>query len=312
MSQFHKYTSTSTVENYRKFLGESKQGFFVSHGFVRAAAIKRKGRLVKFDAEAIEALAMLVNKKAATADAPDTDLGERICLARDYKYLTDADLARQLGVSRELVRRWGENLNKPTDLSKVAETLGVPLMWLEAGGEAGLPANSCLGVRVGKASFALREQLYSMTLKHLAEIPETADLTYIQACLEWVVFNHPDMAKVARQAGGRWQVQGQTLVFAPWQPIDDHGLARRFWTDEVEEIIQEELARQHSTYAAWSALKARCAALGMSEGSYPRKISLYKRIGQEKSRRETFGVNMNDVVKSSVNKYQLKTAEHRN
>ena len=185
-------------------------------------------------------------------------------------------------------------------------------MWLEAGSEAGLTANSCLGVRVGKASFALREQLYSMTLEHLAEIPETADLPYIQAYLEWAVFNHKNMASVARQAGGRWNVQGQALVFAPWQPIEEHGLTRRFWTDEVEEIIQEEMARQHSTYAAWASIKARCTALGMTEASFPRKISLYKRIDLDKARRKIYGFNLNDIVKISVDKYQPKNAGLRN
>lgn len=303
MSQFDKYTSTELVEGYRQFLGIKKEGFLKDHGFLDVDAIPKKGRLPKYQDEPIDALALLVNEKAARAEAPNTDLGERIRLARDYKYLTDADLALQIGHSRELVRRWGENLNKPTDLSQLAEILEVPLMWLEAGGEAALPANCCLGVRVGKASFALREQLYSMTLEHLAKIPEDADVPYIQAYLEWAVFSHKDMATVARQAGGRWQVNGQTLVFAPWQPIDDHGLARRFWTDEVEEMIKEELARQQSTYAAWQALSKRCEALGLSADKYPKKISLYKRLDQEKERITTFGVDINGPVSQSVSKY---------
>ena len=231
MSQFDKYTSTEVVECFRRFLGTRKDGFLREHGFLDADASPKRGRLPKYKDESVEALAQLVNAKAARAEAQDTSLGERIRIARDYMSFTDVDLAAKLGGSRELVRRWGENLNKPTDLAMVAEVLEVPHMWLEAGGEAGLPASSHVGVRVGRASFALREQLYSMTIEHLSQVPEAADLPYIQAYLERAVFNHRDMAKVARQAGGRWQVEAQTLVFAPWAPIDEHGLTRRDWSN---------------------------------------------------------------------------------
>jgi len=303
MSQFDKYTSTEVVDGFRRFLGARKDGFLQNHGFLDADAHPKKGRLPKYKEESVEALAKLVNVKAARAEAQDTSLGERIRIARDYMFFTDVDLAAKLGVSRELVRRWGENLNKPTDLAMVAEALGVPLMWLEAGGEAGLPANSCLGVRVGKASFALREQLHSMTLEHLALVPETAGLPYIQAFLERAVFNHRDMAKVARQAGGRWQVEAQTLVFAPWVPICEHGLARRDWSDVVEEIIQKELSERHSTYAAWQAIKVRCHALGLSDKEFPKKISLYKRIELRSARIARYGVSINRQVKESVAMY---------
>lgn len=303
MSQFDKYTSTEVVEGYRLYLGIRKDGFLKDHGFLDADATPKKGRLPKYKDEPIEALAFLVNEKAARAEEPDTSLGERIRIARDYMSLTDVDLAAKLGVSRELVRLWGENLNKPTHLAMVAEALEVPLMWLEAGGEAGLLASSHIGVRVGRESFALREQLYAMTSEHLSQVPEAADLPYIQAYLERAVFNHWDMAKVARQAGGRWQVEAQTLVFAPWVPICEHGLARRDWSDEVEEIIQKELAEKHSIYAAWQAIKVRCQALGLSDKDFPRKISLYKRIELRNARIARYGVSINRQVKESVAMY---------
>ena len=305
MSQFDKYTSTQVVESYRKFLGARKDGFLRDHGFLDADASPKRGRLPKYKDELVEALAKLVNAKAARAEVPDTSLGERIRIAKDYVSFTDVDLASRLGVSRELVRRWGENLNRPQDLAMVAETLEVPHMWLEAGGEAGLPASSHVGVRVGRESFELREQLYSMTLAHLALVPETADLPYIQAYLERAVFNHRDLATVARQAGGRWQVEAQSLVFAPWQPICEHGLARRDWSDDVEEIIQKELAERHSIYSAWQAIKVRCEALGMSSKDFPKKISLYKRVEQRNARIAHFGVNLNKSVKESVAMYAI-------
>jgi len=300
MSQFHKYTSTQVVESFRQFLGARKDGFLRDHGFLDADASPKRGRLPKYKDELVEALAKLVNVKAARAEEPDTSLGERIRIARDYKFFTDVDLAAKLGVSRELVRRWGENLNKPADLARVAEALGVPHMWLEAGGEAVLPASSHVGVRVGEESFALREQLYAMTLEHLSQVPEAADLPYIQAYLERAVFNHRDMAKVARQAGGRWQVEAKVLVFAPWEAIDEHGLTRRDWSDAVEEIIQQELSERHSTYAAWQAIKVRCQALGLSDKDFPKKISLYKRIELRNARIARYGVNINQQVKESV------------
>lgn len=303
MSIFDRYTSTEMVEGFRQFLGFRKNGFLRDFGFLDADASPKRGRLPKYKTEAVEALAMLVNEKAAKAEAPDTSLGERIRIARDYMRFTDADLAAKIGVSRELVRRWCENVNRPKHLAIVSAALEVPQLWLEAGGEAGLPASSCIGVRVGKTSLALREQLYAMTLVHLAQVPESADLHYVQAYLEWAVFNHRDMSKVARQAGGRWQVRGDALVFAPWVPICDHVFSRRYWSDEVEEIIQEELASKRSIYAAWQAIKVRCETMGMSVNDFPKKISLYKRVDRENARIASFGVNLNQVVKESVARY---------
>lgn len=83
----------------------------------------------------------------------------------------------------------------------------------------------------------------------------------------------------------------------------EHGLSRRHWSDEVEQIIQEELANQHSIYAAWAALERRCRALGYKPSEYPKKISLHKRIDTEKARAEEFGVNLNPLIAASLEKF---------
>ena len=306
MSQFDQYTRADLVEAYRKFLQDAKEGFLQAHGLIDGTIAPKRGRQPRYPAEAVRAVAFLVNEKAARVEADDTDLGERIRLAMAYRHMTDAELGRTLDVSRELVRRWGEGLNKPQNLEKLAETLGVPVKWLTEGGDSSLLANSELGVRVGKEALALREQLYSLTLEHLADVPETADLPFIQAYLEWAVFNHPEMARVARQAGGRWQVKGEDLVFAPWVPIAEHGLYRKLWTTEVEAIIQEELAKPQTTYAAWKALERRCEALGLGADKFPKKISLYKRLDLAKERLGMFGLDMNQEVAESVAKHAQK------
>lgn len=306
MSQFDQYTSADLVEAYRKFLGKAKVGFLPEHGLIHAGAAPRRGRLPRYPAEAVRAVAALVNAKAARVEADDTDLGERIRLAMAYRHLTDAELGRTLKVRREVVRCWGEGITKPHNLVQLAGALGVPVVWLSEGGDSTLPANSELGVRVGQKSLALRKQLYATTIEHLADVPETADLSFIQAYLEWAVFNHPEMARVARQAGGRWQVKGEDLVFAPWVPIAEHGLYRKLWTTEVEAIIQEELAKPQTTYAAWKALERRCEALGLDADKFPKKISLYKRLDLAKERLGIFGLDMNLEIAESVAKHAQK------
>ena len=208
-----------------------------------------------------------------------------------------------MGVSRELVRRWGENLNRPGDLQGLAAELEVPMEWLLHGGELALPANSHVGVRVGAEAKALREQLFALTLTKLEEISDHADIEFIQAHLEWTVINNPEMATVARRAGGRWQAYGTTLVFVPWVPIEPHGLTRRYWSNEVEGIIESEMVEKASIYGAWHALRQRCEAMGLSPDEYPTKISLYKRAEKEKQRIESFGVDLNQQIKKSVAKY---------
>lgn len=306
MSQFDKYTKPEYVEALRVFLHESKRDFLRKSGFEREPDAPPVGRLRRYKTEPILVLEQLVNEKAARSEAPDTTLDERFKLARDYTGLTDAQIAREMTVSRELVRRWGAGINAPTRLPELAQLLNAPLKWLEEGGEHNLPANSHIGVRVGAEALHWREQLYSLTVDVITEVPDHADESYTQAFIEWSVFNRPEMANVARRAGGRWQVINNTLLFSPWVPIAEHGLTRRFWSDEVEAIIQEELGTKPSVYAAWGALSERCKALGLADDEYPKRISLHKRVEKETARADQFGVDLNEVVAAAVAKNTMQ------
>lgn len=302
MSQFDRYTTSEYVEALRSFLDISKRNFLREYGLVDAEE-QRKGRAPKYPEAPIKALEALANQKAARAEAADSTVGERFRIARDYMGYTDAQVARDLGVSRELVRRWGENIHRPTTMAAIAEYLNVPQAWLEDGGEETLPAHSHVGVRVGDEALMWREQLYGLTQKVLVDLPDGSDESYAQAFIEWSVFNKFELAQAARRAGGRWQIVSNTLLFSPWVPIPEHGLSKRFWSDAVEQIIQEELANKPSIYGAFEAMRARCEAMGLGPDEYPKRISLHKRVEKERNRAERFGVDLNDVVAASVAKF---------
>ena len=306
MSQFDKYTTTEYVEALRRFLAVPKHNFLRDAGFVDEQAEPRKGRLPRYKEEPILALEELVNMKGERCEAPDSTIGERYRIARDYKGLSDTKVASALSFSREWVRQWGADIHPPSAADKLAELLDVPQKWLEDGGEDNLPANSHLGVRVGEESRFWREQLYNMTLSVLGEIPEgTDDVEYIQAYVEWTVHHRPRMAQAARRAGGRGHLMAGVSdpLFVPWVPIPPHETGRRRWSNEVEAIIAEELVRQPSVYAAWAALKKRGDALQIPADQYPKRISLHKRVEKEKERIEKFGVNLNAQIATSVQKY---------
>lgn len=304
MSQFDRYTKAEYVEGLRVFLKLKKKDFLTEHNLVPEGYVPRAGRLPGYSDGPVAELEAAVNAKAARAEAEGLSQGERIRIARDYAGMTDADIAKKVGVSRELVRLWGENAHRPNRLPELAEVLNVPQSWLEFGGEVHLPANSHIGVRVGAEALVYREMLYSRTLELVAEIPEEADGAYAQAYIEWAILNKDDLRHVARRAGGRWQAVGGTLLFAPWVPIPEHGITRRYWSDEVETIIQEELATKPSVYGAWKALETRCKAMGLTEDQYPKKISLHKRVEKERERIQKFGVNVNAMVAESVERYK--------
>lgn len=302
MSQFDRYTTTEYVESLRVFLHIKKQGFAAAAG-LKDPEEKRKGRLSGYPAAAVKSLEDATNAKAARCEAPDSSLGERIRLARDYCGYSDAQVARELGVSRELVRRWGEGLHRPTCMPQLADLLSVPDSWLAEGGEQHLPANSHLGVRVGEEAMAWRERLYGLTQAVVAELPDDADVVYAQAYIEQAVMTRPDLAQAARRAGGRWQSVEGALLFAPWVPIPEHGLSRRYWSDEVEYIIEEELATKPSVYGAWHALKKRCEEKGLTAAEYPKLISLHKRVEKERERVQRYGVDLNAMVAESVKRH---------
>lgn len=307
MSQFDRYTETDRVEAMRVFLKVPKPGFQRALGLVKNPDEKRVGRLPGYREEGIREIERRTNEKSARAESSDTTMGDRILLARDFKGFSDGDIAKspELAVTRELVRRWRENINRPPEarLAALAVVLDVPVAWLIHGGEATLPANSHLGVRVGEEAAIWRESLYSLELPVVAELSDDVDDSYAQAYMEHAVMTRPELAQAARRAGGRWQVVGGALYFSPWVPIAEHGLSRRFWSDEVEAIIEEELATKPSIYGAWHALKARCEALGLTAEQYPAKISLHKRVEKERARAIQFGVNLNPMIAQAIEQH---------
>lgn len=303
MSQFDRYNTADYINGLRVFLGEPKRDFLVRAGFVKEGE-QRTGRLSGYDPDAMKALEARVNEKASLAESDDTTLGQRYLLARDYQGVSDAQVAKALGFSRELVRRWGQDISAPSCMPALAELLNVSLRWLEEGGEHHLVANTHLGVRVGEENLQWREALYSLTQAELAEMEDTDDEQYIQAYLEWAVFNKPELATAARLSGGRWQFINNSLSYAPWVPIPERGLIRRYWSDEVEAIINEELNAQHSIYAAWEAIRDQCLAKGLSEEDFPVKISLHKRVERERLRTKKFGIDVNSIIAKAVEKYK--------
>jgi transcriptional regulator with XRE-family HTH domain len=319
MSLFDRYTESEYVDTLRVFLKESRRNFMREAGFTDArTAATGMGRLPKYEEAPLRALEERVNAKSARCEAPDTTFGERLQIARDYTGYSDSQVADALGVSREMVRRWGENMNRSTRIAETAELLSVPEAWLEHGGEENLPANSHLGVRVGGVYYedeakkivkfvgenaAYREQMYAMTQAVIAELPDEVSESYMQAYIEWQVFNRFEMATAARRAGGRWQIVANKLLFAPWHPIEERGLVRRYWSDEVEAIIQEELAEKPSIFGAHKAITERCKALGLTEDEFPKRISLHKRVEKERDRAQRYGVDLNDIIAKAVEEH---------
>jgi hypothetical protein len=292
MSRFHRHTTREYIEGLRKFLAWPKGTFKRDFGFTDETT-KRGGPGPKYPVAAIAKVEAAVNVKAARAEARDTTLAERYIIARDYQGLTDAGIARQLGVSRELCRRWGIELNTPTNLGLVAQLLDVPVEWLKHGGDANFPADSHVGIRVGQESLNLREMLFSITCDILVDISVNANDDAVRVFIENAIRTRPTLATVARQAGGRWQVLNGSLVFAPWSPIIEHGLNRRLWPDEVEAKLELLQSTGISTYETHKRLKAWCDDKGLS---CPKKISLYKRLNKKEKRALRFGVNLNSIV----------------
>lgn len=67
---------------------------------------------------------------------PDTaTFGDRVAGARDAAGMTQAQLARRLGVKKSTVRGWEEDLSEPraNKLSMMAGLLNVSIMWLLTG-----------------------------------------------------------------------------------------------------------------------------------------------------------------------------------
>jgi transcriptional regulator with XRE-family HTH domain len=69
-------------------------------------------------------------------------LGDRLALARDRQGLTQAQLARRLGLRVQTIRNWEADRSEPraNKLQMLAGFLNVSMVWLMTGEGAGAPA----------------------------------------------------------------------------------------------------------------------------------------------------------------------------
>ena len=303
MSVFNAYTKGKYIEALRQFLRFPEMNFLRNMRLVETKDGKGKRAYLK---EGIEQLEVLVNQKAARVESVDTTLGERITLARDYLLMTDTEIGRAFGLTREMVRRWRNGLNVPTDIERLANLLKVPIEWLKSGNPAALPSDSHLGVRVGSEKTRYCAELLELTHKQigLVQTGESVDDDFIRGFIEMTVFNSPEMSNAARRAGGRWQWSGGELKFAAWKPLPSVRKRKSPWSDEVEDIINDELSKPgQSVSQSYRNMTERWTAMGLSEQEYPTKIALHKRLEKQRAHESIHGVDINDEVSKSIEKY---------
>lgn len=288
MSQFFSYTQPEYVRKLSKFLGGT-------HPAVQSLKRERhpgaKGRAPNYSEASIQSLEKAANDMASRCEAPDTCFKERFSLAAAYSCKKDAAIARMMGVSRQALGWWRAGACMPSHLECLAEVLNVPIDWLRYGGEEALPAGSHLGVRVGCESLEYRERLYGVTLDVIQRTADS-DIEDINRAIGACISSNTESAKLSRRAGGRWLLQQERLVFAPWVPIREHGLGKRYWSDAVELVIEAALKRHHSVTSAFREVQFKCEEIGEK---YPQKISLYKRKAAERQRLNRFGLNQQQV-----------------
>lgn len=291
MSQFFAYTQPEYVRKMCKFLGRT-------HPTVKLLQRERpegaKGRASNYPFGIIQELENATNETACRCEAYDTTFRERLSIACAYVGLHNAALARQLGVSRQLISGWRSGAYMPKRVDTLAKVLDVPVAWLHYGGEEYLSVHSHLGVRVGKESLLYRENLYGLTLDAIRDVSDDAGVGSMNDFINKALCEDPEMSKISRRSGGRWLVQEGSLVFVPWCPIRAHGLSRRYWSDAVEVVVENALAKHQSVYSAYQEIKQTCEAMGES---FPKKITLYKRLANERLRGGAFGMNKEQVEK---------------
>ena len=85
--------------------------------------------------------------------------GDRVAAARDAAGMTQAVLARRLGVRLATLRSWENDLSEPraNRLSMLAGLLNVSMMWLINGEGEGLDGSEDAGVLSGDAADLLAE-----------------------------------------------------------------------------------------------------------------------------------------------------------
>jgi hypothetical protein len=217
MAFFDEQIETKYVEALRAFLAVQKKGFLKGAGLVQNPSEKqRRGRNLHYPTDSIVALEFSVNEKSRRCEAADTTFSERYLLARDYQSMSNAQVGRALNVSRELARRWGKNINRPTCTTEIANLFKIPEAWLTKGNEINLPANSHIGVRVGDEAEKWREQLYILVLGIISELPDEANVIDAQKYIEQSIMTRPLLAQAARRAGGQWKILGGKLSFREW------------------------------------------------------------------------------------------------
>lgn len=121
----------------------------------------------------------------ATYDVAQTDwygpdaatFGDRVAAARDAAGMTQAVLARRLGVRLATLRSWEEDLSEPraNRLSILAGLLNVSMMWLINGEGEGLDGVEGPGVLPADAAELLNEMRglrveLSQSAKHVARL----------------------------------------------------------------------------------------------------------------------------------------------
>ena len=181
-----------------------------------------------------------------------------------------------------MIRLRGEKSQSSDEITRIARVLDVPASWLQYGGEVNLPANSHIGVRVGKESFIYRESLYSKTIELYSNASENCEPGCVQALVEQQLENDQELSKISRRAGGRWKMVRGALIFVAWVKSEGLHPTCGTWSDEVEAMIADELSTKTTVYSAWVSLKERCEAIGLSKGKYPSHVELHKRREKEK------------------------------
>jgi transcriptional regulator with XRE-family HTH domain len=85
--------------------------------------------------------------------------GDRVAAAREAAGMTQAALARRLGVQLSTLRNWENDMSEPraNRLATLAGLLGVSIMWLINGEGEGLDGSGVAGVLPGPAADLLGE-----------------------------------------------------------------------------------------------------------------------------------------------------------
>lgn len=284
---FEKDSKESYLKAMLRFLRASRAHFDLEGVGSGNSQAKRTRQAVT--SELLGAVEAEVNKKSSHVESLDTSFGERYRLARDYAGLRDAEIARRLDVSREIVRRWSNDLARPrvTRLADLAMLLEVPVSWLGAGSISQLAADSHLGVRVGADRTSWKETLHALTVHHLRDCHSEVSEDEFNERITAAIASVDSMRDAARRAGGRWLMKEGRLVFHAWRPPKSEGRKRSLWPAQTELIIETELGRSRSTYAAWQAIRERCTEAGLP---YPKRVTLHKRVQRKRAHEERFGV----------------------